>query len=104
MFDDFTHYQKMAMLTRLPTADTDYALFGLAGEVGELHSYLAKSIRDNYELDKGTIKKELGDILWFIAAIAEDAGIELSDIAITNIEKLQARQKNGTIMGSGDER
>ena len=104
MFEDLNHYQKMAMLTRLPSADVDYALFGLAGEVGELHSYLAKAIRDDYALDAKVIKKELGDILWFIAAIADDAGIELSDVAITNLEKLQARQKNGTIMGSGDER
>lgn len=104
MFEDFNHYQAMAKVTRLPTANTHYALLGLSGEVGELHSYFAKAIRDEYALDMDYIKKELGDILWFLSALADDAGLELSEIAIANIEKLQARQKNGTIMGSGDER
>lgn len=101
---DLNEYQKLAMVTRLETANTDYALLGLVGEIGELYSYIAKSIRDDYSLDRDHVKKELGDLLWFLAALAEDSGLNLADIARANIEKLQARQKKGTLTGSGDNR
>lgn len=101
---NFSDYQDQARLTRLETADVAYALLGLSGEVGELHSYFAKGIRDKYHLDRETVKKELGDILWFISAIADDSSLSLQEIAEANIEKLQARQKKGTLTGSGDNR
>ena len=96
-------YQWDAMKTRLPTADENYALFNLSGEVGELHSLIAKSIRDN-KLDMELVKKELGDILWCLAAVVGDCGFTLEDVAETNLEKLQKRKKNNTLQGSGDER
>lgn len=101
---DMNLYQYKAMGFRLPSADQDYAIAGLAGEVGELFSYLAKSIRDDYPLDPETIKKELGDILWFVAAIGHDFGFGLQDIAETNLKKLGSRQKRNKIKGSGDDR
>lgn len=101
---DFNDYHHKAMATRLPTAGHLYALLGISGEVGELHSYLAKHVRDGGELDHQHLKKELGDILWFITAIADDYDLDLADIAEANISKLQARQKNGTLQGSGDNR
>ena len=97
-------YQKEAMSFRLPSADIEYALMGLVGEVGELFSYLAKSVRDDYPLDTTFIKKELGDILWFVAAIAADSGSGLDEIATLNLHKLGNRKKNNTIQGSGDDR
>lgn len=97
-------YQDWAMSTRLGTAGGVYALLGISGEVGELHSHIAKAIRDGKEFDSEYIQKELGDILWFIAAIAQDFNLSLHDVALANIEKLQARQKKGTLQGSGDER
>lgn len=101
---DFNNYQAQAMTKRIPSADQTYALLGLGGEVGELYSYVAKAVRDEYELDPILIKKELGDILWFIAAIATDLDMSLEDIAETNIEKLTRRKEAGTITGSGDNR
>lgn len=103
---NFTAYQEMAMSTRLETADEAYALFGLIGEVGELYGYIAKVIRDDSNGDdhQDYVKKELGDILWFIAAIAQDHGLSLEDVAQTNVEKLQSRKQRGTLQGSGDER
>ncbi len=107
MFKDFDQYQEQAMTTRTSTANPAYALLGLSGEVGEVHSLFAKQIRDNHLDDDEFVlqmKKELGDVLWFIAAIAEDLEINLSDIAETNIEKLKKRKASGTIQGSGDNR
>lgn len=97
-------YQELAMQTRLPSADRIYSLLGLAGEVGELHGYLAKQVRDGFTVDEDHIKKELGDVLWFVAAIAEDFGLTLSSVADKNIDKLQSRQQRGTLTGSGDNR
>lgn len=98
-------YQAEAMSFRLPSANDVYALLGLSGEVGELHSLMAKAVRDGPKVDiQQNIKKELGDVLWFVAAIAADNGWTLEDIANSNIAKLSVRKINNTIQGSGDER
>lgn len=100
---NFDEYQKQAMSFRLPTATTMYALLNLSGEVGELHSLLAKRIRDGRPVDiKALMCKELGDILWSLAAIADDYGYTLEDIAQVNIDKLTKRKAAGTIQGNGD--
>lgn len=98
-------YQESAMSFRLPSADTSYALYGLMGEVGEFYGALAKSIRDDDgQIDAMNVRKELGDILWFVAAIASDFGFGLEDIAQGNIDKLSSRKQRGVIQGSGDSR
>jgi len=103
---NFTQYQNEAMSFRLSTADDIYAMMNLAGEVGELLSLEAKGRRDGYNLVdyKENLTKELGDILWCVAAIAEDNLIDLETIAIRNIQKLSSRKAKGTISGSGDNR
>lgn len=98
---ELNQYQYEAMKTRLPTASANYALYNLSGEVGELHSMVAKYIRDG-KLDMDLVKKELGDILWCLAAVAVDYGFTLDDVAETNLAKLQKRKKNGTLNGNGD--
>lgn len=98
-------YQVQAMSVRLDSADESYALLGLAGEVGEIYSLAAKAIRDGKKFDyQDNIKKELGDVLWFISAIAADNGYTLEDIAKSNINKLFKRKESGTLQGSGDNR
>lgn len=98
-------YQLAAMSFRLQSANMDYALLGLSGEVGELHSLLAKSIRDtDCQVSLVDVQKELGDILWFVAAIATDFGFGLDEIALLNLEKLNSRKNRNKIQGSGDER
>lgn len=101
-------YQHEAMGFRLESADEAYALFGLVGEVGELFSFIAKTIRDEPQMTNGEVqefvKKELGDILWFLSAVAYDHGLQLDDVAVANIQKLRSRAERGVIKGSGDER
>ena len=98
-------YQAEAMSFRLPTANADYALQNLAGEVGELLSLKAKAIRDGRKMDHDLqTKKELGDILWCVAAVAEDHGFTLEDVASGNLRKLEGRAAAGTLKGSGDDR
>jgi NTP pyrophosphatase (non-canonical NTP hydrolase) len=103
---NFTQYQTEAMSFRLKSADDIYALMNLAGEVGELLSLEAKGRRDGYNLAdyKENLKKELGDILWCVAAIAEDNCLDLEEIAIGNIVKLTSRKARNVIQGNGDNR
>lgn len=100
---ELNQYQYEAMKTRLPTANANYALYNLSGEVGELHSLVAKFIRDG-KLDMDLVKKELGDILWCLAAVVLDYGFTLDDVAEANLQKLQKRKKAGTLNGTGDNR
>ena len=98
-------YQAEAMSFRLPSATPDYALFNLSGEVGELHSLIAKAIRDGAKFDfELQVKKELGDVLWCLSAVAADYGYTLEDVAQSNINKLGKRKQDGTLTGSGDNR
>lgn len=98
-------YQAEAMGFRLPSATPEYALFNLSGEVGELHSLIAKAIRDGakYEFEMN-VKKELGDILWCLSAVAADYGWTLEDVAASNIFKLESRSQRGVLTGFGDNR
>lgn len=77
--------------------DEDYqlhALHGMVGEIGELHS-LYQKVYQGHEFDEDHAKKELGDLLWFIAEYACSMGWALSDVMYTNIEKLKKRYPNG---------
>ncbi len=98
-------YQDKAMSLRLESATPLYVLTGLVGEVGEFFNHVSKSIRDGQppNLDL-LLKKELGDILWFVTAVAQDLGFSLEDVAQTNLDKLFKRKDDGTLQGSGDER
>jgi len=101
----FDEYQEKAATFRTESADHWYAIINLPGEVGELSSLIAKGVRDGFLEDYlPNVRKELGDILWHIAAIADDHQINLSDIAEGNIAKLQSRKDRDVIKGSGDNR
>lgn len=98
-------YQNFCQSVRLPSADSEYAVLNLAGEVGELMSLMAKARRDGRKFDYDqNIKKELGDIMWSVAIIALDNGWSLQDIIDGNIYKLAGRKAAGTLQGSGDNR
>lgn len=99
---DLNSYQDRAMSYRMESSDAWYALLNLSGEVGELHSLIAKGIRDRKEIDKELLKKEIGDILWCVAAVAKDSGFTLGDVAYTNIAKLTDRKARNVISGQGD--
>lgn len=99
-------YQDLARTTRLPTAGVTYALLNLAAEAGEVCGKVAKHIRDggSREALREHLKKELGDVLWQLAAVADDHNLTLEEIAEANITKLGGRVVKGTLGGSGDDR
>lgn len=93
------------MSFRMESADSLYAIINLGGEVGELYSLIAKAIRDQPKEDyEQNVKKELGDILWHIAAIADDFKLTLEEVAKENINKLASRKERNVISGAGDNR
>ena len=98
-------YQKAASSTAIyPTQHAiTYPALGLAGEAGEVANKVKKIIRDG-KLDKAALKGEIGDCLWYIAAMCRDLNIDLGDVAKANLEKLQDRKARGTLKGSGDTR
>ena len=80
-----------------------YPTLGLCGETGEIAEKVKKQVRDN-NFNRHEVAKELGDVLWYIAALSKDLGITLNEVAAINHEKLQSRQKRGVLKGSGDKR
>ena len=108
---NFDEYQNLASSTAIypKKYETIYPALGLCGEAGEVAEKVKKSIRDGldfYEKKrfKESLTKELGDVLWYISALANDLEISLNDIAEQNIEKLASRKKRNMIGGSGDDR
>jgi len=105
---DFDEYQHLAMMTRLENAASmSYMALGLNGEAGEIANKIKKIIRgdiQNYDALFHDLLYELGDVLWYIAGLADECGYSLSEIAQANIEKLQRRAELNTIMGDGDDR
>lgn len=83
-----------------------YPTLGLAGEAGEVADKVKKIIRDNKNIvnERVEIAKELGDVLWYLAAVSRDIGVTLEDVAQMNIEKLESRKERGTLQGNGDNR
>lgn len=71
------------------------ATMGLSGEVGELNDMIKKWIFHKLDMDITHAKKELGDILWYVACMAESFGWNLDEIMRMNIDKLKARYPEG---------
>ncbi len=78
------------------------------GEAGEVQGKIKKIIRDNGGIitpeAKMEILFEIGDTLWYLTSLCENLDTTLEYVATLNIEKLHARQINGTLHGSGDNR
>lgn len=105
---NFSEYQKRANATAIYDSKFSilYPTLGLAGEAGEVAEKVKKIIRDNKSIidEKENVAKELGDVLWYVAAVARDIGYSLEVIAEMNIEKLESRKERGVLQGNGDNR
>lgn len=68
---------------------------GVAGEAGEVAELIKKHVGHGHPLDKEKLTKELGDVLWYLATLAEVLGISFQDVADMNLEKLKKRYPDG---------
>lgn len=116
MINAFDKYQKESRKTAVYPAIGDnliYPAMGLAGEAGEFLDKVKKYWRNSGQfpdlnnLDQGQIETlvlELGDVLWYLAAIASELKISLHSVALRNLEKLQDRKERNVIKSEGDNR
>lgn len=117
----FSVYQRMAAETAVYPGQGDfdgvkYAVLGLCGEAGETAEVIKKAWRDDNEArDNGETYylgderrdkaiKELGDVLWYAAALATELGVGLQDVARQNLVKLAERKHMNKLHGEGSDR
>jgi len=85
-----------------------YPALGLSNEAGEVLGKLKKVIRDHSgEISDETreaLADELGDVLWYVAMLAEELGLHLGEIGHRNLAKLADRSARDAIRGDGDKR
>ena len=107
---DFNAYQRSSARTAIYPEEHRilYPALGLAGEAGEVANKVKKLIRDGPDGRpddwREQISSEIGDVLWYCAALATDLNLTLGAVAGENLNKLSARKEAGTIGGSGDKR
>lgn len=107
---NFSEYQKYAAETAIYPGRGEGNLFypslGLAGESGEICEKIKKIYRDDSgvvsEEKRELLKKEIGDVFWYCAALASELNLDLNSIAELNISKLSSRKARGVLSGSGD--
>lgn len=95
---NFNEYQKLAQRTSNTKSQMDKIMngvLGLNGESGEVIDVIKKYMFQGHGLDTDKIIDELGDVLWYIAELAEGIGMNLSEIAEYNIVKLRKRYPEG---------
>lgn len=109
----FEKYQRLTRETAIYPTGEDvhgvdigllYALMGLAGEAGELSNDAKKVIREDDEDYLESLPDELGDVLWYLARVADEMDVSLDKIAEENLSKLYDRKERGTLTGEGDDR
>lgn len=96
----FHEYQALALALRTAGEGvTEYhmthAIMGLSSEVGELASDIKSSLFYGTAMNKENMKKEIGDILWYLSLAAYAVGTTLEEVATLNIDKLKKRYPDG---------
>lgn len=85
-----------------------YPAIGLSDEAGEVLGKVKKLFRDYdgivTEEFLAAMKKECGDVLWYLTQLCTELGLKMDDVAMENLTKLQSRAERGVIQGDGDER
>lgn len=103
---ELNEYQKQALKFQLPAAPPEERIFGLLEESGEVAAVFKRLLRGDYAIGPAQekLKKELGDVLWYLATIANDNEWTLEEVAKENIDKLDSRKIRNMILGEGGDR
>ena len=109
----FEDYQDQAIQTaiypdRYGMGGLTYAVLGLTNEAGEVAGKLKKILRDGNgeltEVARESLLAELGDVVWYLALVADELSEPLENVAQANLDKLNSRKERGVLGGSGDNR
>lgn len=107
----FAEYQEASRKTALyPDLGRNfiYPTLGLVGEAGEIAEKIKKVLRDKNGIisdeTRIELRKELGDVLWYLSQLSVELGLKLDDVAEQNIIKLKSRQERNKLHGDGDNR
>lgn len=96
---DFNEYQELARRTLSQDLDERERLamtaLGLVGEAGECSEAIKKHLFHRHPLDRSALARELGDVLWYVAMLADSCGLSFDAIAEQNVTKLRARYPEG---------
>lgn len=96
---NFNEYQQAQLRTANNALNFESRIsvagLGLTGEAGEVADLIKKKLGHGHELDSQRVKKELGDVLWYVSEAAFLAGWTLEEIAQANIDKLKKRFPDG---------
>ena len=110
---DFDEYQKRASATdhttnNDPVFSRMYLSMGLAGETGEVIEKMKKVVRNDSGIvsdeKKAELKKEMGDVLWYLSQLSKSLGISFNDVAEANLQKLADRAARDVLKSEGDSR
>ncbi len=108
---ELSDYQERSRATAVyPGAGANllYPTLGLCGEAGEVAEKVKKMLRDDGGVlspeRRAALAKELGDVLWYVAQLATEAGLDLDAVAAGNLDKLMSRRERDVLRGSGDDR
>lgn len=108
---DFAEYQSGSRVTAVyPGAGASllYPTLGLCGEAGEVAEKVKRMMRDDGGVltaaRRLALAAELGDVLWYVAQVATEAGLSLDAVATDNLAKLSSRAERSALTGDGDER
>lgn len=96
---ELNEYQQLALRTAGDHGDAQhrlmYTALGLNGEAGEVAEIIKKALFHGHDLDKDMLLKELGDVMWYVAVLADTLGLSLDEVGKENIAKLRRRYPEG---------
>lgn len=90
----FDEYQSEALRTAGNMGLALWAL-GIVGEAGEVADHVKKVLGHGHAMDRDKLVKELGDVLWYLAALSNHIGVPLNEVATANVDKLRERYPDG---------
>jgi len=101
---ELNKYQWLAQGTAIYAKQTaidnlTYSVLALCGETGELANKLKKHLRAGTKPDPTVLADELGDVLWYVSAVAQELGTDLETVANQNLKKLRERHAKNHIIG-----
>jgi len=100
---DYSYWVEGKIVTDGDTRLVENTL-GLIGEAGEVAEKIKKMLRDSTKVSPDELVKELGDVVFYVTALANYFNSDLTEVLQANMDKLNSRARRGVIRGSGDNR